>query len=79
MEKGLAWATVVWSSSNYDYMIVDGGRFDPAEGEETSTFEIPVAAFDKKMEVKADTVAMSVPHEISYTLTFDSDTVEAAP
>ena len=79
VEKGLAWATVVWSSSNYDYMIVDGERFDPVEGEETSTFEIPVAAFDKKLEVKADTVAMSVPHEISYTLTFDSDTVEAAP
>ena len=37
-----------------------------------STFEIPVAAFDQILPVVADTVAMSEPHEVEYTLTFDS-------
>ena len=37
-----------------------------------SAFEIPVAAFDQALTVIADTVAMSEPHEVEYTLTFDS-------
>lgn len=43
-----------------------------------STFEIPVAEFDSKLEVTADTVAMSTPHEIDYTLQFDSSTIQEA-
>ena len=35
-----------------------------------STFEIPVAALGTPLAVTADTVAMSTPHEIEYTLTF---------
>ena len=62
-------ATIVWSSPNYDYMIVDG--------EGNSTFEIPVAALDAALDVTADTVAMSTPHEIEYTLTFDSASLKA--
>ena len=66
-------ATIVWSSPNYDYMKVNGVRYDlvSAPGE-NSAFEIPVAAFDQALAVIADTVAMSEPHEIEYTLTFDS-------
>lgn len=73
---GCAVATIVWSSSNYDYMIVDGEKYLPLDGEETSTFEIPVTGFDYKMPVSADTTAMSTPHEIEYTLYFDSATIE---
>ena len=65
-------ATIVWSSPNYDYMIVDGEKYLPTNTEGNSTFEIPVAALDAALEVTADTVAMSQPHEIEYTLTFDS-------
>lgn len=36
----------------------------------------PVSVFDAEMEVTADTVAMSEPHEIDYTLNFDSSTVK---
>ena len=38
----------------------------------------PVSAFDWKMPVLADTTAMSTPHEIEYTLYFDSATIEKA-
>ena len=65
-------AAIVWSSPNYDYMIVDGEKYLPTNTEGNSTFEIPVAALDTALDVTADTVAMSTPHEIEYTLTFDS-------
>ena len=65
-------ATIVWSSPNYDYMIVDGEKYFPTNTEGNSTFEIPVSALDTALDVTADTVAMSTPHEIEYTLTFSS-------
>ena len=66
-------AAIVWSSPNYDYMIVDGEKYLPTNTEGNSTFEIPVAALDTPLAVTADTVAMSKPHEIEYTLTFTLD------
>ena len=63
-------ATIVWSSPNYDYMIVDGEKYLPTNTEGNSTFEIPVSALSVPLSVTADTVAMSTPHEIEYTLTF---------
>ena len=65
-------AAIVWSSPNYDYMLVDGEKYLPTNTEGNSTFEIPVSALDTALDVTADTVAMSTPHEIEYTLTFDS-------
>ena len=65
-------ATIVWSSPNYDYMIVDGEKYLPTNTEGNSTFEIPVAALGAPLSVVADTVAMSTPHEIEYTLTFSA-------
>ena len=70
-------AEVVWSSPNYDYMKVGGEKFLPVnQGGETSVFEIPVTVFDRKMAVAADTTAMSTPHEIEYTLLFDSASIK---
>ena len=65
-------ATIVWSSPNYDYMIVDGEKYLPTNTEGNSTFEIPVSALGAPLSVVADTVAMSTPHEIEYTLTFSA-------
>ena len=65
-----ATATIIWSSPNYDYMIVDGEKYMPTNTEGNSTFEIPVSALGTPLAVTADTVAMSTPHEIEYTLTF---------
>lgn len=71
-----ATAVIVWSSPNYDYMIVNGEKYLPVNTEGNSTFEIPVLLFDGEMPVTADTVAMGTPHEIEYTLTFHTDSIE---
>jgi len=71
---GKAMATVQWNSPNYDYMIVNGEKYLPVNTEGDSIFEIPVLIFDEPMDVIGDTVAMSKPHEIEYTLTFHLDT-----
>ena len=39
-------------------------------------FEIPVLCFDEPMQVIGNTVAMSSPHEVEYTLTFHADTIK---
>ena len=78
ISDGKAMATITWSSPNYDYMIVDGEKYEMVNTEGKSVFDIPVAAFDTALEVKADTVAMSEPHEIDYTLQFDSESVKKA-
>jgi hypothetical protein len=76
VSEGAVTATVQWSSSNYDYMLVDGEKYLPISTEKGSVFEIPVAALDEPITVIGDTVAMSTPHEIEYTLTFKSATIK---
>ena len=75
-EGGKFYAAIVWSSPNFDYMKVNGEKYLQTNTEGNSTFEIPVAAFDQKLDVIADTVAMSEPHEVEYTLFFDSATLQ---
>ena len=70
IKDGKAVATLEWSSPNYDYMVVDGEKYLPVNTEGNSVFRIPVEAFDRDITVIADTVAMSTPHEIEYTLNF---------
>ena len=69
-------AVITWSSPHYDYMIVDGKKYEPVNTEGNSVFEIPVPYFDKAVNVIADTTAMSEPHKIEYTLTFDSASIK---
>ena len=75
---GVCSAEIEWSSPNYDYMLVNGEKLLPVNDEGNSVFQIPVSVFDRPMAVIADTVAMSEPHEISYTLTFSANSIEAA-
>ena len=76
VKNGRMYAELQWSSSNYDYMIVDGEKFqNESEEGRNSVFTIPVTALDDKMEVIADTLAMGAPHEIDYTLTFYEDSI----
>lgn len=63
-------AKIVWSSNNYDLMIVDGTEYTPSYENDLSVFEIPVSALDTPLAVQAETTAMSQPHMIDYTLTF---------
>ena len=78
VENGQAFATIVWGSANYDYMKVDDVKYETVNVEGNSAFEIPVTGFDWKIPVIADTIAMSEPHEIDYTLAFDSSTIKKA-
>lgn len=78
IKEGVSTATIVWSSPNYDYMLVEDKKYTPVNKEGNSAFAIPVKCFDEKLLVTADTVAMGTPHEIEYTLQFDSETIEKA-
>lgn len=67
--------TFVWSSANYDYMLVGGQKLLPEYIDGHSVFTVPVETLDAPLAVIADTVAMSTPHEIEYTITFDASTL----
>ncbi len=68
-------ATIVLSSPNYEYMLVDDVQYDSVQEEGNSTFVIPIV-LDEEMAVSALTVAMSEPHLVDYTLYFDRSTIK---
>ncbi len=76
VKDGKMTATITWSSPNYDYMLVDGTKYEPVNKEGNSVFEIPVSALDKDIKVIGDTIAMSKPHEIEYVLNFKAATLK---
>lgn len=78
VKDGKVTASVEWSSPYYDYMLIGDEKYEPVNKDGNSVFEIPVDGFDYPMEVVADTVAMSTPHEIEYTLQFDSASIKEA-
>ena len=78
VKGGAMQAVIVWSSPNYDQMIVDGEQYLPVPRTGNSTFEIPVSALDEDLPIQAETTAMSEPHMIDYTLHFDSSSLQAA-
>jgi len=69
--------TIRFSSPNYDYVIFAGEKYLPTNAEGNSTFELPFLVQDGKMEIVADTTAMSTPHEIEYDLVFDLSSISA--
>ena len=76
VKDGRMYAQLQWSSSNYDYMIVNEEKIlNESEEGRNSVFTVPVTVMDDKMDVIADTLAMGAPHEINYTLTFYEDSI----
>lgn len=76
VKDGRMYAQLQWSSSNYDYMIVNEEKIlNESEEGRNSVFTVPVTVMDDKMEVIAYTLAMGAPHEINYTLTFYEDSI----
>lgn len=69
-------AKVVWNSENYTWMKVGGVQYNNENSGGNSTFTIPVSALDTPIAVSAETVAMSEPHVIDYTVTFSSSGVK---
>ena len=76
VEQGKMQAEICWSSPHYDYMEVDEKPYYPINTEGNSVFLIEVSELDKDIPVKAETVAMSTPHTIEYTLHFSSSTAK---
>jgi|GEM_PF-120921 len=73
---GVGTLQVIWSSENYDYMVVNGEKILPETTEGGSTFLIPVVYSDG-YHVIGDTTAMSSPYEIDYVLTVDIYNMES--
>ena len=72
VKDGQATADIHWSSASYDYMKLDGVRYDAfTDAAGHSAMTIPVSALDTSIPVLADTTAMSKPYEIEYQLSFD--------
>lgn len=69
VKDGVATVTITWSSPYYDYMIVDGERYEPINEDGNSVFEIPALKLNEPFKIIGDTTAMSEPHEIEYDLT----------
>lgn len=76
VKDGKATAKIVWSSDKYDKMVVNYLEYTPEIADGHSVFEIPVGGFDYRMHIEAETIAMSEPHMIEYTLYFDSATIK---
>ena len=77
VKDGHAYARLLWSSSYYDYMIVDEVRYDNLTDDgSNSTFIIPITEMDDEIDVVADTTAMGDPVEVEYHLTFYSATID---
>lgn len=76
VRDGRAYATIEWSSANYDYMVVGTQTYyNTSPPEVNSVFEIPIGCWDEEMPVIGDTTAMGTPHEVGYTLTFYKDSI----
>lgn len=72
VKDGQATVDIHWSSASYDYMKLDGVRYDAfTDAAGHSAMTIPVSALNTAIPVLADTTAMSKPYEIEYQLSFD--------
>lgn len=75
-KNGESFVRLTWSSSNYDYMIVDGKKYlNESEEEANSSFTVPITAFNEEVIYTADTLAMGTPHEVEYTFWFDARSI----
>lgn len=72
-KDGISYATLVWSSKNYDYVLVDGVKYENENPGGNSTFTVPVGNLAEPFVFIADTTAMSKPHEIEYTIIWNAE------
>lgn len=69
-------AQIQFSSPYFDYVIVGKQKYTPLNRTGNAEFAIPVTQLDADLPIVADTVAMSKPHEIAYTIRFDSSSLK---
>ena len=76
VEAGKTTVTLLWNSRNYDYMVVGGKKYLNQTPDGKSSFVVEIDDIENPVKVLADTTAMSVPHEIEYTLCFSQSEPE---
>ncbi len=69
IENGVITAEIIWSSPSYDLMIIGGKEYKPISNDGKSVFLVEIPSADTPLDIKAETVAMSAPHMIDYTIT----------
>ncbi|MBR1912107.1 MAG: hypothetical protein IJ828_07095 [Treponema sp.] len=69
MHDGSYTITMAWNSNTYDYLLLDGVRYNAVMKDGKSIFTIPISDIGTAIPIIADTVAMSMPHEIEYKMT----------
>lgn len=69
IENGVVTAEIIWSSPNYDLMIIGDKEYKSISNDGHSLFLVEIPSLDTPLEIKAETVAMSTPHLIDYTIT----------
>ena len=75
VKDGKLTATIVFSSSKYDWVKLSDAQYDAVTTDPGSTFELPVSKLDSNIAIIGHTTAMGG-QEISYTLNFDSATIK---
>ena len=76
VEDGACRAWLLFETKKIDYVIMDGEKILPEEIEDSLAFNVPVAAFDRGLSLIVDSTAIQPATEVSYTITFDSATIE---
>ena len=77
VEGGACRATLVFSTSKIDYVLMDGEKYLPEPVEGGAAFTVPVAAFDRGLSLIVDSTAIQPAVEVPYTVTFDSASIAA--
>lgn len=72
VKDGKGTLTFTMSSDHYDYVKVDGRKFEPVNTGGNSTFTVPIEGVDYDFSFIGDTLAMSRPYEIDYSVRIDS-------
>ena len=73
VKEGECRARIVFSTSKIDYLLLDGEKILPETTEGGAAFDIPVATFDRKISVIADSTAIQPATEVSYSIVFSSE------
>lgn len=69
IENGVITAEIIWSSTKYDLMIIGDKEYKSISNDGHSLFLVELPSLDVPIEIRAETVAMSTPHLIDYTIT----------
>ena len=75
VKDGNASVRIEFNTGKFDYVKVDGVRYDAVEGEENAVFEFPVTVFDREIPMIADSTAiqgMQVEKQFTITLVSES-------